>query len=60
MKHMTLSICVISLTSGSGYCTNQTLISSWHCHDNGRYPAERYPPASYATLVSATIVPHLY
>ena len=55
-----MSICDISLTSGSRYCTNHTLISSWHRHDNGRYPAERNPLGSYATLVSVTIIPRLH
>ena len=60
MKNITMSICDINLTSGSRHWTNQTLISSWHRHNNRRYPAERYPPGSYTTLVSATIMPRLY
>ena len=36
------------------------LMSSWHRRVNGRYPAERNPPGSYATSVSATIMPCFY
>ena len=36
------------------------LMSSWHRHDNGRYPAERNPWESCTTSVSATITAHLY
>ena len=36
------------------------LISSWHCHNDGCYLAERNPPGSCTTSVSATIMPHLY
>ena len=58
---MTISICDIGQTSGSRYWTNQTLISSQNRHDNGRYPAERYPLVGwYATLVSVTIMSRLY
>ena len=60
MKHMTMSVCDIKLTSASGDWTNQTLMSPCHRCDNGRYQAERNPPGSYATLVSAAIVPRLY
>ena len=60
MKLMTMSVCDISLTLGSRYWTNQTLTSSCHGHNNGRYPAERNPPESYATLVSATVMPCVY
>ena len=35
-------------------------MSSWYLRDNGRYPAERNPPESYTTSVSATIIPRLY
>ena len=40
--------------------TNRTLISLWHCRNNGRYPAERNPPGSYTTSVSTTIMSILY
>ena len=60
MKHMTMSICDINLTSISLDWTNQTLVSSWHSRDNGRYPAERNPPGSYTSSVSATIISRLY
>ena len=33
---------------------------SWHRCDNGRYPAERDPPGSYDTSVSATIMSRLF
>ena len=36
------------------------LMSSGHRRDNGRYPAEINPPGSYATSVSATIMPCFY
>ena len=29
-------------------------------HDNGRYPAEKYPPRSYTSSVLAIIMPRLY
>ena len=29
-------------------------------HDNGRYPAEKYPPRSYTSSVLAIIMPCLY
>ena len=35
-------------------------MSSLHHRDNGRYPAERNPPGSYTTSVSATIRPCLH
>ena len=54
-----MSICNIKLTSGSWDLTNQTLMSSWHCFDNGRYPAERNPSGSYTTAVSSKIMPRL-
>ena len=57
---MTMSTCNTKLRSGSWDRTNQTLMLSWHCRDNGRYPAERNPPGSYTTSVSATITPRLY
>ena len=58
-EHMTMSICDINLTSGSWDWTNQTLMSSWHRHDNGRSErnaAEINPPESYTFSVSATIM----
>ena len=57
---MKMSICDINLTSISWVWTNQTLISSWHRRNNGRYPAESNPPGSYTTSVSATIMSRLY
>ena len=36
------------------------LMSSWHRHDNRRYPAERNPPGSYAISVSAIIITCFY
>ena len=35
-------------------------MSPWHRRDNGHYPAERNPPGSYTTSVSATLMPCLY
>ena len=35
-------------------------MSSGHRCDNGRYPAERDPPGSYDTSVSATIMSRLF
>ena len=40
MKHMTMSIYDINL-KWSWDWTNQTLMSSWRCLDNGRYPAKK-------------------
>ena len=40
--------------------TNQTLMSSWHLRNNGRYPAEKKFPETYTTSVLATIIPRLY
>ena len=57
---MAMPICDINLTSGSWDWTNQTLTSSWHRRDNGRYPTERNPPRLYTTSVLATIMPRLY
>ena len=37
MKHIAMSICDINLTSRFWNWTNQTLMSSWHLRDNGRY-----------------------
>ena len=59
MEHMMMSICDIKLTSGSWDLTNQTLMLSWYFWDSGRYPAERNPPGSYTTPVSAKIIPRL-
>ena len=50
----------INLTSTSCDWTNQTLMSSWHRHNNGRYPAHRNPPGSYTSSVSATKMQPLY
>ena len=36
------------------------LMSSWHRRNNGRYLVERNPPGSYATSVSAIIIPCFY
>ena len=35
-------------------------MSSWHRRDNGRYPRKKYPPGSYTSSISATIMPRLY
>ena len=56
---MTISICNIKVTSGSWDWTNQTLISSWHRRDNGRYPAEGNPPESY-TIQYHSQKSHIY
>ena len=58
MKHMTMSICDINLTSKFWDRANQTLMLSWHGRDNGH--SERNPPGSYTSSVSATTMPRLY
>ena len=59
MKHMTMSIYDINL-KWSWDWTIQTLMPSWRCLDNGRYPVKKNASGSYTSSVSPKIMPRLY